>query len=632
MKGYENFEVSAYVWAYYLNRSDEKKIREDLEKVLEKGPVTKVYIENHRGRSDVPVDKLVMAKKVFEEKGIKTAGGITSTVFEGERKPAIMDVFCYTEKSHRDRYLKIVEDLAGVFDEIILDDYFFTSCRCEKCIKAKGKMTWAEYRTKLMTDFSKQIVDLAHSINPDLKFVIKYPNWYESFAENGYAPGTQKDIFDGIFTGTESRTPLWSQQHLQAYMSYSNVRLLENTAPGRNGGGWIDPGGSADNASVWVNQADLTLYAKAKELMLFNFEWMIGNPLLSLLSESLRRTDNVLKRLGTPIGVKAYEPYDGEGEDQLYNYLGMIGIPIEPVREFDTKAPLMFLAANSLIDENVFDKLESYVRGGGNAVITGGFFKKVLDKGIFDMTSLKTTGRYISGSEFMVGNRNFNVESNAVSSREIAFEAFQYKTNSTWADISVQCGEDNYPVLTEDDYGKGRLFILNIPENFADLYLLPAVIRENISKHLTMGLQAYIGPDPNVCIADKGSRGAGKASLLSYDNGVYGIVNYDERSQSVRLIIRGEMYGDDENKWYGDQTDIEPGDLSGAGMATKTDKKTNKPVGAVDIESGKRYESVTLLPKPAWHLDSTTIIPEPLEYAINIPVGPGGIKFIRIEW
>jgi hypothetical protein len=632
MKGYENFEISAYAWAYYLNRSDEEKLRNDLKRALEKGPIAKIYVENHRGRADVPKEKLILAKKVYEEMGVKTAGGITATVLEGERKPSIMDVFCYTDTRHRDKFKAIVKDLSEVFDEIILDDYFFTSCRCEKCIEAKGKMTWAQYRTKLMTDFSKEIVDLAHSINPNLKFVIKYPNWYESFAENGYAPGTQKDIFDGIFSGTESRTPLWSQQHLQAYMSYSNVRLMENTAPGRNGGGWIDPGGSADNANIWIKQADYTLLAGGKELMLFNYEWMIGNPIFSYLETALRRTDAAISKLGKPVGVKAYEPYDGEGEDQLYNYLGMIGIPIEPVREFDEKASLMFLAQNALIDEDVFEKLEKYVRAGGNAVITTGFFKGVYDKGIKDMTSVRLTGRHISGSEYSIGNRNFNTGFTASGREKVGFEVLNYKTNSTWADIFVQDGEDNFPVMTEDQYGKGRLFILNEPENFAQLFKLPSVIRETIAKHMTIGLPVYATCDPGTDSSDNGSRAGGRISLFEYDNGCYAITNHEDRAANVRLIVRGDMYGNDETGWYGDQADEEPGTVGGLGVKTKTDENTRRPIGAEDIESGALYTNVSMLPKPAWRHDSCSIIPEPLEYVITVPVMPGAIKYVKVKF
>ena len=87
MKGYDNFTVSAYVWAYYLNRADEDKMRKDLETALEKAPIGKVYIENHRGRSDVSKEQLKIAKKVFEEKGIITAGELLQRFLKAKESP-----------------------------------------------------------------------------------------------------------------------------------------------------------------------------------------------------------------------------------------------------------------------------------------------------------------------------------------------------------------------------------------------------------------------------------------------------------------------------------------------------------------------------------------------------------------
>jgi len=47
-------------------------------------------------------------------------------------------------------------------------------------------------------------------------------------------------IFDGIYTGTETRDPEMTDQNLQPYESYQIFRYFENIAPGRNGGGWVD--------------------------------------------------------------------------------------------------------------------------------------------------------------------------------------------------------------------------------------------------------------------------------------------------------------------------------------------------------------------------------------------------------
>jgi hypothetical protein len=109
-------------------------------------------------------------------------------------------------------------------------------------------------------------------------------------------------------------------------------------------------------------------------------------------------------------------------------------------------------------------------------------------------------------------------------------------------------------------------------------------------------------------------------------------MNYGDRNQNIRLIVRGDMYGDDDKQWYGDQMDMQPGDITSMGARTATDETTRRPQGVTDIESGQRYMDVKPLPKPAWRLDSATIIPEPLEFAIDVPVAPGAVRFVKIDW
>ncbi len=84
------------------------------------------------------------------------------------------------------------------------------------------------------------IIKPAKAINPNIKITVKFPNWMESYQEAGYNPGEQKDLFDMIYTGTETRHQRHTDQHLPRYESYSIMRYMENLAPGRNGGGWFD--------------------------------------------------------------------------------------------------------------------------------------------------------------------------------------------------------------------------------------------------------------------------------------------------------------------------------------------------------------------------------------------------------
>ncbi len=129
------------------------------------------------------------------------------------------------------------------FDEILLDDFFFysTQKRTVRHRREGKQQSWTQYRLDAMRDASQNlVVNPARAINPKVKMIIKYPNWYEHFQGLGYDLEMQPKIFDGIYTGTETRDPLATEQHLQPYESYEIVRYFENIKPGGNGGGWVD--------------------------------------------------------------------------------------------------------------------------------------------------------------------------------------------------------------------------------------------------------------------------------------------------------------------------------------------------------------------------------------------------------
>ncbi len=584
MNDYRNFSVASYMFAYYVDTATDQQIREGVEEYLRCLPLSKVYVENHRATTDVPVQRLKEIRSLLEEYGIKVSGGITSTVLvNGEPKPALFDTFCYTDPAHRAEYLRIVREAAEVFDEIILDDFYFTSCRCEMCIAAKGKQTWKDFRQAQMKEFSGEIVAEAKRINPRMNFIIKYPNWYESHQATGYNPGIQKDIFDMIYTGTETRDPFYASQHLQRYESYSAVRLLENAAPGRNGGGWIDLGGSADNINRFLEQAEFTCLAGAKELTLFNFPSLLTSPALPAMDSILRRVDTFLDSAGQPAGTKVWEPFDAEGEDQLISYLGMCGAVLEPVPEFPDNAPSVLLTQRSACMPDAVGKLEAYVRKGGKAVITAGFLREAWDRGIQDMTSVRLTNRHAAGSRYMIDMSEFNYPAvrHAHGDEKVLFEVLDYRTNATWADILMLCDEDNFPVLTEDLYGRGKLMILNIPENFADLYKLPAAVIGALCRELSAGLPCYLSAEP-------------KWSLIAYGNDVYCLHSFRPMLSRARIVVRGGCKG------------------------------------LQDLESGSVYADGVLLPAPSKRQDGALTRTAPPEYAFEIAVAPGRSMFLKI--
>ena len=584
MDNYRNFRIASYMYAYYAAEASDQQIREDTEKYLQLLPLKKVYVENHRGLVDVPVSRLKEIKGILEGYGLEVSGGITSTALVDEiQKPALFDTFCYTDPRHREEYLRIVREAAEAFDEIILDDYFFTSCRCEMCIAAKGKRTWKDFRQEQMQHFSKEIVEEAKRVNPRMHFVIKYPNWHESYHATGYNPLMQKDIFDGIYTGTETRDPFNSAQHLQRWVSYGNMRLLENAAPGRNGGGWIDPYGSESDCNVFLEQAEFTLLGGAQELTMFNFQVMLGYPALAAMDTLLRRVDNFLDEAGKPQGVAVWEPFDAEGEDQLVSYLAMCGLALEQTPHFPENAPAIILTARAACIPDVVDRLESYVRKGGKAIVTVGFLHETYDRGIREMTSVRLTHRHAAGSRYMIVlcDNDLGSMSFAEGKEPVLFEALDYKTNASWPDVLMMAGEDNFPVLTEDFYGKGRLLILNMPENFADLYKLPAEVISAVNKVLSYGEPCYLASAP-------------KMSLIRYDNGALCVHSFRPALGEVRLVVRGDAEG------------------------------------VRNLVTGEVYRNAIPLPGPNRQDDAALTRSAPPEYAYDIPIGPGESLYLKI--
>jgi hypothetical protein len=59
--------------------------------------VSKPYLETHRDKILVASETLQKAKRLFADRGIETAGGITLTIDERNR----IETFCYSDPEHR---------------------------------------------------------------------------------------------------------------------------------------------------------------------------------------------------------------------------------------------------------------------------------------------------------------------------------------------------------------------------------------------------------------------------------------------------------------------------------------------------------------------------------------------------
>ena len=217
----------------------------------------------------------------------------------------------------------------------------------------------------------------AKAANSDCRITIKYPNWAESYQETGYNPKAQRDMFDRIYTGTETRDPVTTDQHLPRYLSFSLMTYFENMWPGHNGGGWFDTF-DTHITEHYLEQAYLTAFARPQEMMLFCFQSLLDNMYTPALGFQLDKLDAVLDSVGSPRGIACYLPDNCQGEDNVQDFLGMCGFPVVCTPYFPENEKQILLTRSSACDPQIVDKLKDWLeKTGGDALVTTGFLNAV---------------------------------------------------------------------------------------------------------------------------------------------------------------------------------------------------------------------------------------------------------------
>jgi hypothetical protein len=549
-KNYQNFITSVYARVYEVREMRSSEWLESRWKEISRQvKVDKIYLETHRDMIVAEKETILKAKKFFENQGIATAGGITITVNESNH----FETYCYSNPEHRKKLKEVVEYTAGLFDEIILDDFFFTNCKCDRCIRAKGNKSWTQFRLELLDEAARTLILApAKAVNPKIKMVVKYPNWYEHFQGLGFNLETEPKLFDGIYTGTETRDRT-GDQHLQEYLGYSIFRYFENIKPGGNGGGWVDTYGGR-YPDRYAEQLWLTLFAKAPEITLFDFGQLLrpikssdrapwqdqktsfdfdavmasANPIKESADKtssfakaagiSLEQVDAFLGKLGKPIGLKSYKPFHSTGEDFLHTYLGMIGIPIDLKPEFPQDASTVLLTESAAFDPGIVDKMKAQLTAGKSVVITSGLLRALQGKGIEDISEIRYTDRKARIKGF-AGQKDLSPEIN------IIIPQLQYLTNDTWELVNCRTQNDlGYPLLLQTSYSKGKLYVLTIPDNFSDLYSYPVRALNQIRNALLGDLFVRV-------------ESPGDVSLFIYDNDTFIVESFLPEPVNVQVSL-----------------------------------------------------------------------------------------------
>ena len=560
---YKNFRTAIYVVVNTTKQlADPKVFATEFDRMQHQLKFDKVYVEVYRNHLFATDAEIETVKKAFAAKGIIVAGGVTLAAGD---KNGQFGTFDYEDAADRDECKKASILAAQHFDEVILDDFFFYTSKSDADIAAKGNKSWTQYRLEKMRDVAKNLVlDPAHAANPAVKMIIKYPNWYVHFQGLGYDLEKEAQMFDGIYTGTETRDPFVTDQLLQQYESYGIIRYFNNIRPGGgNGGGWVDMY-SLKYVDRYAEQLWDTLFAKAPEITLFNwhnlnettpvdagnrkawakrptdFNWNAmakghgangtGFGWARVAGYSLEEVDKALGDLGHPIGIPSYKPYQSDGEDFLQHYLGNIGIPIEMTPNFPEGAKLVLLTEEAKVDPDIVKKIDRQLKSGGNVVITSGFLRAMQDKGFKNIVEWETTGRVLAIHTFVDGfgaGNGISLNDPKKATPDILFPEVRFYTNDSWGIIRGVAGSKGNPLLAMNSYSKGTIYLLNIPENLADLYNLPQAAISQIKYYLLADFPVRIDAPALV-------------SLFAYDNDTLVVESFRDSAATVNVIVPGE--------------------------------------------------------------------------------------------
>lgn len=541
---YDNFNVAVYCPVASINRIEDFEEYDRRFRFLSDNiRIGRVYLESYRGGTWCTREQMKRVKDYFLSKGIAVSGGVTTSARgTGEGYASL----CYSSEEDMATLAEAVRICAELFDEMIFDDFYFANCRCEKCIEAKGDRSWSDFRLEQKRRATEEIVmKTAKSVNPDMNVIIKYPQWYDSYRETGYDIITEPQLFDSIYTGTETRNPTYSQQHLPKYLSYFIMRYLESAAPERNLGGWFDPYECSYNLTSYLEQGYLTLFGKAREVTLFCSGSLMLDPAYrtfpAAVGELFREVDSYISQLGKPCGAVAYRPADAVGEDNLHNYLGMCGIPFDASVTYPADARAVFLSEGAAADPDITAKMKASLLAGTDVIVTSGFIRRMGRAFSDEFVNVTYSPRKALVSEY-AGTRDngLSISGCCTGKKPVLIPQLDYFTNDVWELAGAYGTDNNFPIVLRCLYGKGHISVITIPDNAGDLCNYPVPVLDVMRGLFCTGLPLRLSAPAGVMLFAYDNDTFILRSDLPYDESV--TVTFDEDVVGVYSITYGRDF------------------------------------------------------------------------------------------
>jgi hypothetical protein len=440
--------------------------------------LSKVYLENASGEP-AAVASLREIAADLKARGLEVSGAVVPA---GEHGP-----LCYNDPKDMAMLEGRVQILAKVFDEIIVDDWLFTTCTCAKCLEGRGSDSWADYRSRLVAEQSKRhLIDAARQVNPRVQVIIKYPNWYEGHRQHGYDVARQTPQFDGVSVGIETRQRATHDQHIPIYSGYVFQQWIGGDAGTKWRSAWLDNYDMQGADNDYVAEVWQAVLARTPEIIF----WCAGGlhpPAPSAsnyphLVELMPDFDRLAGMIDGPArGIPIHLPLGSVGEYNVFGYLGMIGLPMAPRTSFPADTATAIFTQHSLRDPKLAVELLARVRSGKEVFLTWPLLQNLRDSELGRAFNVIGEGGTVASATFRVRENLWDGKPVAAP-RPFAFPKIELSTWPYVREVALVREDADFGVLLKTPYLEGQVDVLNLPDNSYDLLGLPEPVLNAIRR------------------------------------------------------------------------------------------------------------------------------------------------------
>lgn len=242
-------------------------------------------------------------------------------------------------------------------------------------------------------------------------------------------------------------------------------------------------------------------------------------------------------------GVYGYKPphSDNENEYYIFDFMGMIGVPLLPTSVYPENAEVIFLPSQAATDKNLIERIKNSVSNGKTIIVTPGLIKAVEN----NEQLLKLAGLQSVEYESQLQVKNLIWENKKIPLQEPIFLPAKLNATNAQQLLVGENGKNGLPFLIKKEHPSGgQVFVINV-NTFSEgdfkvineVLLAPKPIPwlDFPAEWLNVIRGVFLDP---LKISFKGE---GRVSLHLFDNNNIVVCNFNDKTVEVDLNLKNYL-------------------------------------------------------------------------------------------